>query len=569
MQFRWLIKPPGSPELKEKLINEGLNVSNTILDMLILRGLTSYQQAEAFFNPKLTDLHDPFLMKDMDKAIERLEIALDKNEKILVFGDYDVDGTTSVAMVYAFLKQIHSNIDFYIPDRYTEGYGVSMKGVEFAVENGFSLIIALDCGIKANDKVEFANKNKVDFIICDHHTPGEVLPDATAILDPKRSDCQYPFKELSGCGVGFKMLHALSISRNLPVENLWEFIDLLVVSIASDIVSITGENRILASFGIKKLKESPRTGLKALMDISGHKAAEFTISDIVFKIGPRINAAGRIESGRSAVKLLIEENQEFASEMSDKINGHNETRQNLDQLITREALEMIESSELLLSRKSNVLFKPGWHKGVVGIVASRIIESYYRPTIILTESNGLATGSARSVDGFDLYQAIDACSDLLINFGGHKHAAGLNLKVENVEKFAERFEEYVCKNITEDQLMPTIHIDHALGFSEITPRFFNTIKRFAPFGPGNMSPVYLSENVHDTGGTRVVGKTEDHLRFELADSENNRFIGIGFGMAHHLKLIKENPTFKICYSIEENEFNGIVSLQLRIRDVKV
>jgi single-stranded-DNA-specific exonuclease len=568
MRYKWLIRPAGSPEDKEKLINEGLNVSNTILDMLVQRGISSYKDAESFFNPKLEDLHDPFLMKDMDKAIERLEKALETNEKILVFGDYDVDGTTSVAMTYAFLRQITSNIDFYIPDRYSEGYGVSFKGVEYAFEHNITLIIALDCGIKANQKIEYANQKNIDFIICDHHNPGEILPDAVAILDPKRADCSYPYKDLSGCGVGFKLLQALCLKQEIPMEKLWELLDLVAVSIASDIVGITGENRILASFGIKKLKESPRTGLKALMNIAGHTADEITISDIVFKIGPRINAAGRIESGKSAVKLLIEENEEFASEMSDKINVHNETRQNLDQTMTKEALEMIASSELLKSRKSTVLYKPDWHKGVVGIVASRVIETYYKPTIILTESNGLATGSARSVEGFDLYQAIDSCSDLLSSFGGHKHAAGLSLKIEDVEKFAQRFEEFVNNNITEDQLTPQIKIDHCIGFSEITPRFFNTIRRFAPFGPGNMSPIYLTENVHDTGGTRIVGKTEEHLRFEITDASNNKLIGIGFGLADFLSLIKENKSFKICYSIEENNFNGNVSLQLRVRDVK-
>ena len=569
MQYKWLMKPEASPEAKKKLLKEGLNVSNTILDMLINRGLNSYREAEAFFNPRLENLHDPFLMKDMDKAVERLEKALSENEKILVFGDYDVDGTTSVAMAFSFLRKIHSNVDYYIPDRYTEGYGVSMKGVEFASENGFTLIIALDCGIKANDKVAFANKNNIDFIICDHHTPGEILPEAYAILDPKREDCNYPYKDLSGCGVGFKLLQALTIKRSLPMEDLWELLDLVAVSIASDIVGITGENRILATFGIKKLKDSPRIGLKALMDISGHKASDLTVSDIVFKIGPRINAAGRIESGHSAVKLLIEENQDFANEMSDKINKHNETRQYLDKTITDEALAMIQSDEKFKSGKSNVLFKPGWHKGVIGIVASRIIESYYRPTVILTESGGLATGSARSVEGFDLYQAIDYCSDLLESFGGHKHAAGLTLKLENVGKFADKFEEYVSRNITEEQLIPQINIDHSLSFSEITPRFFNTIKRFAPFGPGNMSPIYISENISDSGGTRIVGKTEEHLRLELTDSENNKFIGIAFGMAHYLNLIKQNDTFKICYSIEENEYNGTVSLQLRVRDIKI
>jgi single-stranded-DNA-specific exonuclease len=568
MQYKWLIKKEADLELIEKLRSEGLGVSNSILNMLVQRGITSYKEAESFFNPNLDDLHDPFLMKDMDKAIARLETALNNNEKILVFGDYDVDGTTSVAMVYSFLKEIHQNIDFYIPDRYTEGYGVSIKGIDYAIENGFKLIIALDCGIKANAKIDHANQNSIDFIICDHHNPGEILPDAIAVLDPKRQDCNYPYKELSGCGVGFKLLQALSIKRNINFEKLWNLLDLVAVSIASDIVEITGENRILAYFGIKKLMESPRIGLKALIEISGHKANEITISDVVFKIGPRINAAGRIESGRSSVKLLIEENVEFATEMSDKINKHNETRQNLDRLITEEALEMISSSDVLKARKSTVLFKPGWHKGVVGIVASRVIENYYKPTIILTEADGMASGSARSVEGFDLYQAVDSCSEMLCNFGGHKHAAGLSLKTEDVKRFAERFEDYVCQNITDEQLMPQIVIDQHLSFSEITPKFFNIIKRFAPFGPGNMSPIYVTENVHDTGGSRIVGKTEEHLRLEIADSNQNRLVGIGFGMANFIQIVKENKPFNICYSIEENEFNGVISLQLRIRDIK-
>jgi single-stranded-DNA-specific exonuclease len=568
MQYKWLIKKEAEADQLEKLRSAGLNISNTILNMLVQRGISTFREAESFFNPNLDELHDPYLMKDMDKAVDRLEMALNHDEKILVFGDYDVDGTTSVAMVYSFLKEIHQNIDFYIPDRYSEGYGVSMKGIDYAIENGVKLIIALDCGIKAIEKIAYANQNAIDFIICDHHNPDEMLPNAIAVLDPKRKDCNYPFKELSGCGVGFKLLQALCLKRNISNDNLWKYLDLLAVSIASDIVEITGENRILAYFGIKKLKESPRTGLKALIDISGHKAVEFTVSDIVFKIGPRINAAGRVESGRSAVKLLIEENVEFATEMSDKINKHNETRQNLDRIITEEALEMINSSEILKKRKSTVLFKPGWHKGVVGIVASRVIENYYRPTVILTESNGFATGSARSVEGFDLYQAVDSCSDLLCSFGGHKHAAGLSMKIENVDKFAERFEQFVCQNITEEQIMPQIVIDQYISFSEITTKFFSIIKRFAPFGPGNMSPVYITENVHDSGGTRIVGKAEDHLRLELADSNNNRFVGIGFGMANFYNLIKENKPFHICYSIEENEFNGNISLQLRVRDIK-
>lgn len=568
MQYKWQIKEQGNPQEIEKLKSEGINVSKTILNMLVQRGINTYKEAEIFFNPDLKNLHDPFLMKDMDKAVDRLKHALKNEENILVYGDYDVDGTTSVAMVYSFLKNFHPQIDYYIPDRYSEGYGVSFNGIDYARENDCSLIIALDCGIKANDKIDYANKNGIDFIICDHHTPGDLIPDAIAVLDPKRKDCEYPYKELSGCGVGFKLLHALSITQDLPLDTLWELLDLVAVSIASDIVNITGENRILAHFGIKKINESPRTGIKAIIDISGHKATDLTISDIVFKIGPRINAAGRIESGRSAVKLLIEGNEEFAADLSDKINKHNETRQSLDRAITEEALGMIDSSDELKAKKSNVLYKPGWHKGVVGIVASRIIESYYKPTVILTESNGIATGSARSVDGFDLYQAIDACSDLLTNFGGHKHAAGLSLRIEDVEKFAEKFEEYVVQNITPDQLIPKISIDQAITFSEINPKFYQIIKRFAPFGPGNMSLIYLSENVWDSGGSRIVGKTEEHLRLELVDSKNTRIIGIAFFMSEYLPIVKEGKPFKICYSIEENEYNGVVSLQLRIRDIK-
>ncbi len=568
MQYKWLIKQAASPEEIENIKPER-DVSITILNMLVQRGIKSREEAKSFFYPDLDNLHNPFLMKDMDKAIARLEKAFENNERILVYGDYDVDGTTSVAMVYSFLKKIHENIDYYIPDRYTEGYGISFKGIDYAEENACSLIIALDCGIKANEKIDYANNKSIDFIICDHHTPGEVIPAAVAVLDPKRTDCTYPYKELSGCGVGFKLLQAFCLKRNIQITLLYDLLDLVAVSIASDIVEITGENRILAYFGLKKINQNPRTGIKAIIETSGHKASELSISDIVFKVGPRINAAGRIASGRSAVKLLIEENVEFAAEMSDKINKHNETRQNLDRSITEEALGMIESDEKLKAKRSTVLFGPGWHKGVVGIVASRVIESYYKPTIILTESNGLATGSARSVNGFDLYQAIDSCSDLLCNFGGHKHAAGLSMKIEDLGIFTERFEKYVSQNIKEDQLMPKIEIDQCIVFSEINNKFFQLIKRFAPFGPGNMAPVYMSEKIMDSGGSRLVGKTEEHLRFELKDGTGNKFTGIGFFMKEHLKLIKENRPFNICYTIEENEFNGQTSLQLRIRDVQV
>jgi len=567
MKYRWNIKPDGDAALVDKLCRE-LNVKWSIANMLVQRGITSFEEARDFFRPSLDKLHDPFLMKDMDKAVSRLNQALTANERILIYGDYDVDGTTSVALVYSFLREIHQNIDFYIPDRYTEGYGISFKSVEYAIENKIDLVIALDCGIKANDKISYANENKIDFIICDHHTPGEHLPDAYAVLDPKRDDCNYPFKDLSGCGVGFKFLQAFSIENKLSFDKLWEYLDLVVVSIASDIVGITGENRILASFGLKSLNKSPRTGLMAMIKIAGLEGKEITISDVVFKIGPRINAAGRIESGRSAVKLLIEENKEFAQEMCDKINTHNETRQSLDRNITEEALGMINSDEMLQNKRSTVLFNKGWHKGVIGIVASRLIENYYRPTVILTESMGFATGSARSVDGFDLYAAVDYCSDLLESFGGHKHAAGLTLKVENLKKFENKFEEYVSQNITNDQLIPRINIDERIDFAEITPQFFRIMNQFGPFGPGNMSPIYLTEHVRDAGYSRIVGKTEEHLKLDMIDEHDSPQQGIGFFISDLYQLVKDNKPFNICYSIEENEFNGKITLQLKIRDIQ-
>ncbi len=568
MKNRWNIKPDGNQMIVEKLSQE-LNVKKTIANMLVQRGITSFEEAKDFFRPSLVNLHNPFLMKDMDKAVNRLNHALNNNERILIFGDYDVDGTTSVALVYSFLKEIHPNIDFYIPDRYSEGYGISFKSIDYAFENNIELVIALDCGIKANDKITYANKKNIDFIICDHHTPGDLIPDAVAVLDPKRIDCQYPFKELSGCGVGFKFLQAITFDKKLPVEKLWEYLDLVVVSIASDIVGITGENRILASFGLKRLNETPRMGLQAMIAIAGLDGREITISDVVFKIGPRINAAGRIESGRSAVKLLIEENEDFATDMSNKINVHNETRQGLDRNITQEAMSMIDSDVLLQNKKSTVLFNKSWHKGVIGIVASRLIEAYYRPTVILTESMGFATGSARSVDGFDLYAAVDYCSDLLESFGGHKHAAGLTLKLENLEKFIEKFEKFVTENITQEQLIPQINIDGRIDFAEITPQFFRIMNQFAPFGPGNMSPIYITEHVRDAGYSRIVGKTEEHLKLDMVDTQNSKQQGIGFFMSNLFQFVKDGKPFNVCYSIEENEFNGKVSLQLKIRDIQV
>ncbi|MDF1549008.1 MAG: single-stranded-DNA-specific exonuclease RecJ, partial [Bacteroidales bacterium] len=545
-----------------------LNISKSLANMLVQRNITTFDEARDYFRPSLDKLHDPFLMKDMDVAIDRLDKAIDSKEKILIYGDYDVDGTTSVALVYSFLRKIHQNIDYYIPDRYGEGYGISYKGVEYAAENEVSLVIALDCGIKANDKIALANEKGIDFIICDHHNPGEEIPKALAVLDPKRIDCHYPYKDLSGCGVGFKLLQALTIHRKLSFKDLYEYLDLVAVSIASDIVSITGENRILAFYGLKQLNNSPRMGLKSIIQTSSLEVKEISISDVVFKIGPRINAAGRIESGKSAVKLLIEEDKDFAAELCEKINVHNETRQHLDRTITEEALEMINSDERLQQKSSTVLFNDNWHKGVIGIVASRIIENYYKPTVILTQSNGLATGSARSVDGFDLYAAIDYCSDLLENFGGHKHAAGLTMKPENIKKFEEKFEEFVSQNITEQQLMPQINIDQKISFSDITPKFYRIMKQFAPFGPGNMSPIYMTEQVQDGGYSRIVGKTAEHIKLDLVDMDNNRKEGIGFFMADLFEIVSNSYMFNICYSIEENEFNGNISLQLRIRDIQ-
>ncbi len=566
MTNKWIIKPQGNSELVENLSKE-LNINKHIANMLVQRNITTFDEAKDFFRPSLEKLHDPFLMQDMQKAVDRLNTALTANERILVYGDYDVDGTTSVALMYSFLSTLHQNIDYYIPDRYDEGYGISYKGIDYASETNCSLIIALDCGIKANAKVDYATPKGIDFIICDHHTPSEELPQAVAVLDPKRRDCNYPYKELSGCGVGFKLLQALTIQNNYSREKLWQYLDLLVVSIASDIVYITGENRILAHYGLKQLNTEPRTGLKALIDNSEFGDKVMNISDVVFNIGPQINAAGRIESGKSAVKLLIEQNKSEANELALKIKTHNQQRKDLDRKITEEALSIIAASPAMQKRKSTVLYKEDWHKGVIGIVASRVIEHHYKPTIVLTKSKGMATGSARSVAGFDLYSAIDACSDLLESFGGHKHAAGLTLKIENIEKFTQQFEYEVSTRITDEQLTPKILIDDVIKLSDITPKFYRIMKQFAPFGPGNMSPVYASENISDTGYSRLVGKTKEHVKFDLIDEDDIRFGGIGFSMSDKFPII-EKRKFALCYSVEENEFMGNTSLQLRVRDVK-
>ncbi len=569
MEKNWKIKEQGNPAVIEHL-SQVLGIDNVLANLLIQRGITTYDDAKAFFRPELSQLHDPFLMKDMDKAIDRIDKALQNNENILVYGDYDVDGTTAVALVYSFLKRYSSRLAFYIPDRYQEGYGVSYKGIDYAVANNFSLIISLDCGIKSVEKVAYAKNQSVDFIICDHHYPGDTIPDAVAVLDPKRPDCNYPYKELSGCGVGFKLIQAYLQKNKLPFHDLDSFLDLVAVSIASDIVPINGENRVLTYFGLKRLSESPRNGLKYVIKTAGIENKEITVDDIVFKIGPRINAAGRVESGIKAVELLIAEDETYALSMSDKINDFNNTRKSIDTSITIEAMKLIANSPEMKGRYSTVLYNPLWHKGVIGIVASRLIESYYRPTVILTESNGMATGSARSVDGFDLYQAIDSCSDLLENFGGHMFAAGVTLKPENVPVFKERFEDFVSRHIKKDQLAPTIEIDAQLELREITPKFYRILKQFQPFGPENMSPVFLTKNVVDNGCGRIVGNTAEHLKLELIQETEpfRMYPAIGFQLAQHFKFISKGNPFDICYSIEENEFRGTTTLQIRLKDIK-
>ena len=553
-----------------KHLSAKLNVDMTIANLLVQRNIRTFEEAKAFFRPRLADLHDPFLMKDMDKAVLRLRQAIERKEKVLIYGDYDVDGTTSVAMMYLFLKDKINNLFFYIPDRYSEGYGISPKSIEYAANNSFSLVIVLDCGIKAIEKIAYARTRHVDFIICDHHNPGDRLPDAVAVLDPKRPDCKYPYKELSGCGVGFKFLLAYCIKYDEPVPRLYDLLDLVVVSIASDIVPVTGENRVLAYYGLKKLNSAPSIGLKTLIDNSGIGNTEITINDIVFKIGPRLNAAGRIEHGKKSVEMLIATDQVEADRLSEEINSFNEIRKSLDRDITQEALDMITNNEELRSRKSTVLYNRDWHKGVVGIVASRLTDWFYRPTVILTESNGLATGSARSVKDFDLYEAIDYCSDLLESYGGHMYAAGLTMKIENVKRFTERFEEFVQKTITAKQQVQTIDVDSKLQLSDITPKFFRILNQFEPYGPHNMTPVFVSEDVIDAGTSRKVGQNEDHIKLELVEPNGSylKFSGIAFSQADKFHLIESGLPFDICYSITENEFRGRTSVQLLVRDIK-
>ncbi|RDC65889.1 single-stranded-DNA-specific exonuclease RecJ [Adhaeribacter pallidiroseus] len=566
MEKRWVYKPVPD-EIAVKQISDSLKISPTLASILCQRNLCSFESAKAYFRPSLDDLHDPFLIRDMDKAVDRLNEAIHQNEKVLIYGDYDVDGTTSVALVYSYLRQYVQVIDFYIPNRETEGYGVSSQGIEWAHDHGFSLIISLDCGIKSVDKIKEAKLRGIDFIICDHHLPDAVIPAAVAVLDPKRIDCPYPYKELSGCGVGFKFLQAFTTQNDIDPASLFSLLDLVVVSIAADIVPITGENRILAYYGLRILNSGAplRPGLEALKELAGLKE-ELDISSIVFGFAPRINAAGRMGDAKRSVHMLLAETKEEAFEKADIVNESNKQRRGFDTSITKEALLMIEQDSLLRKSRSTVLYKETWHKGVVGIVASRCIEKYYRPTIILTQSNGKAMGSARSVPGFDVHSAIVECADLLEQYGGHMYAAGLTMKVENVPAFRERFEEIVARTITEELLIPQIEIDTKLNLSQITPNFYNIIKQMKPFGPGNPTPVFWSECVFDTGSCRVVGDT--HLKLRLAQDGNTPLDAIAFGMADHYDRIQKGIPFDVCYSIEENTYRGIISLQLRIKDIR-
>jgi single-stranded-DNA-specific exonuclease len=556
-------------EIQKKLAEE-LSISPVLTQLLVQRGITTFDDARRFFRPDLGDLHDPFLMADMNNAVKRLTKAMQKNEKILIYGDYDVDGTTSVSLVYKFLKQFYSNVEFYIPDRYLEGYGISVQGIDYAAANDFKLIIALDCGIKAIAKVKYALEKGVDFIICDHHTPDDELPPAVAVLDPKRDDCNYPYKHLSGCGVGFKLMQAFAITNNIDFSQLTPLLDLLALSIASDIVPITGENRILAFFGLKQINSNPCVGLKGILDVCGLADKEITISDIVFKIGPRINASGRMKLASEAVELLVSTDPVFSKEKSDTINEYNNDRKDLDKFITDEAIAMIGADKRYAERKSIVVYKPDWHKGVIGIVASRLSEEFYKPSIVLAKSNGLASGSARSVSGFDIYKAIDSCRDLLENFGGHMFAAGLSMKEENVEAFTNRLEQFVADNILEEQTYPQIDIDSVLEFKDITPKFFRVLKQFGPFGPGNMKPIFVSKRVLDYGTSRLVGKEQEHLKLELVDSSSENVInGIAFRMHEYNDHLKALNPLDICYTLEENSFNGNTTIQLMIRDIKI
>ena len=570
IEKRWVVRPQGDPRAVEQLASL-LGMSPVLANLLVQRGIDTVEKAKKFFTPQLSDLHDPFLMKDMDRAVERVEQAVRNHEKVMIYGDYDVDGTTAVSLVYKFLSQIgHKNLSFYIPDRYVDGYGISIRSIDHAVRKGVKLVIALDCGIKAVEKVAYAKERGVDFIICDHHLPADEIPAAVAVLDPKRTDCNYPFDELSGCGVGFKLVEAYARKNRIPFSKIEHLLDLLVVSIASDIVPLVDENRILAYYGLRKLNSTPSKGLLSIIKICGLEGHDITIDDIVFKIGPRINASGRMQSGREAVELLVSRDVNEAYELGKAIDQYNKDRKELDKRITDEANDILESrGEMVSSKKSIVIYNKDWHKGIIGIVASRLTELYYKPSVVLTLANGLATGSSRSVQGFDIYKAIDASRDLLENFGGHPYAVGLSLKEENIPEFTRRFEEYVKEHIQPEQLQPLLDIDAFITFSEITPAFISTLRRFNPFGPGNNKPVFCTRNVMDFGTSKLVGKNLEHIKFELVDDTSGKvFNGIAFNMAEHFPYVHARKPFDICFTIEDNKHQSATSsIQLLVKSI--
>ena len=562
--MRWTLLP--KPE-KEKVdhLAQALGVEPFVATLLVQRGIETFEEAKKFFRPSLDDLHNPYLMKDMDKAVVRIEKAIENQENILIYGDYDVDGTTSVALLSSYLKTYYPNVATYIPDRYDEGYGISYQGIDFAEDNGFSLIIALDCGIKAIEKVAYASEKGIDFIICDHHRPGGEIPKAVAVLDPKRDDCEYPYKELCGCGLGFKLIQALAQNRGQKTEDLLLYLDLVATAIGADIVPITGENRILAHYGLKVINANPRTGFKAIL--KQVKKETLTITDVVFIIAPRINAAGRMKHGNHAVTLLTETDINKAAEYAVEIEAFNTERKETDQQITEEALhQIIENNEE--NRMTTVVYKDSWHKGVIGIVASRLTEQYYRPTLVFTKNGDKLAASARSVKGFDVYNALESCSEYIEQFGGHKYAAGLTLFEKDFENFKKTFEKVVSETIDPSLLTPELKIDAEIDFNDITPKFYRLLKQFAPFGPGNMTPVFMTKNVKDVGYGKTVGEDKTHLRLVMKQGNSNPFTGIGFGMAEKEEIACHGKPFKIAYVIDENEWQGNVSLQLRIKDIK-
>lgn len=568
MHFKWKYTPTSEAEesVAQKLA-EKLNIAPVLARLLLRRGITTESAAKRFFRPQLTDLINPFLMKDMDLAVDRLNDAIGRKERILVYGDYDVDGCTAVALVYKFLQQFYSNIDYYIPDRYDEGYGVSKKGIDYARETGVKLIIILDCGIKAIEEIAYAKEQGIDFIICDHHVPDEQMPCAVAILNPKREDDTYPFKHLCGCGVGFKFMQGFARSNGIPFSQLQPLLDLCAVSVAADLVPVESENRILAYHGLRQLNQGPSVGLKAIIEVCGMTGRQITMSDIIFKIGPRINASGRMENGKESVDLLVEKDYANALKVSEQINEYNEQRKDIDKQMTDEANQIVERLESQRHRSSIVLYDENWKKGVIGIVASRLTEIYFRPTVVLTRDGDMATGSARSVAGFDVYAAIKSCRDLLLNFGGHTYACGLTLKWENVKEFQRRFQQYVDYNIMPEQKEPILNIDGILEFREITKKMHSDLRKFAPFGPGNQKPLFVTEDVYDFGTSKVVGRQQEHIKLELVDSKSSNIMnGIAFGQSAAARYIKSRRSFDIAYTIEDNTYRHGAT-QLQIEDI--